>query len=578
MILTKTVNIKLNKRLIDKYGYIGNSGDIITIDVNDLPIYSTIKVEVKCDNCGQTRYLSYGLYLKNFKKRNIYTCYKCSRDLKIKKTKLEKYGDENFNNIEKFKETCLDKYGSISPLSNEEVIKKSKKTKLERYGDENFNNFEKTKNTKLIKYNDQYFTNIEKIKKTKLEKYGDKNYTNFEKTKKTNKKKYGVDYPLQNVDIYNKTIESIINKYGDYIVKLDEFRKIQSLTKSKTDFNKIKKKYTDLEFIDKKNGNYYIKCDIGHDHIFEINFNLFFLRKLHNSILCTKCNDPKIKHISSFELEVKKFLDDNNIKYESNNRKILNGKELDIYITDSNIALECNGIYWHSEIFLDKNYHLNKYLECKNKNIQLINIWEDDWIYKKEIIKSIILNKLNKTQNKIFARKCEIKPINDIKSIRNFLNKNHIQGFAPSTIKIGLYYNNEIVSIMTFSYRYINKIKTLELVRFCNLLNTNVIGSFNKLMNYFKNNYKNSENIITYADLSIFSGDVYNKYNFIKCDNITPQYYWVINGIRKHRFNYNKKKLIKEGFDPNLTEVEIMKEIGYFRIWGVGIQKWILKN
>ena len=130
-----------------------------------------------------------------------------------------------------------------------------------------------------------------------------------------------------------------------------------------------------------------------------------------------------------------------------NNRSIING-ELDIYLPELQIAIEFNGIYWHSDIYKDKNYHINKTNECINLNIKLIHIWEDEWLQKKEIILSRIKNLIG-ISNKIYARKCIIKEI-DNKEYKLFIEENHLQGFVGAKIKLGLFHNNEIVSVMSF--------------------------------------------------------------------------------------------------------------------------------
>lgn len=114
-----------------------------------------------------------------------------------------------------------------------------------------------------------------------------------------------------------------------------------------------------------------------------------------------------------------------------------------------NLAFEYNELHWHSELYKNKDYHINKTKMCKKQNIRLFHIYEDVWNYKQEIIKSMILNNIGKQKHKIFARKCKIKEVTNNKLIRSFLDKNHIQGFVGSSVKIGLYYNDELVSLIT---------------------------------------------------------------------------------------------------------------------------------
>jgi hypothetical protein len=263
----------------------------------------------------------------------------------------------------------------------------------------------------------------------------------------------------------------------------------------------------------------------------------------------------------------------------TNCKNIITPLELDIYIPELKLAFEFNGLYWHSEIYKENNYHLNKTEMCEKQGIQLIQIWEDDWLFKQDIVKSIILNKLNKITNKIFARKCEIKEINNNKLVREFLNQNHIQGFVGSKIKIGLFYDNQLVSLMTFGDRRVAMGKKstnqdeYELLRFCNKLNTYVIGGASKLFKYFINNYKPKE-ITTYADRSFSQGKLYETLGFNFIEKTKPNYYYIIDGVRHHRFNFRKDRLIKEGFDPNRTEHEIMLERKIYRIYDSGNLKF----
>ena len=114
-------------------------------------------------------------------------------------------------------------------------------------------------------------------------------------------------------------------------------------------------------------------------------------------------------------------------------------REIDIYIPQKRFGIEYHGLYWHSEIYKPKNYHLLKTNECNKNGISLIHIFEDEWLYKKEIVVSILLNKIKQINTNIYGRKCEIREISS-KISKDFLNKNHIQGNVNSKVKIGLYY------------------------------------------------------------------------------------------------------------------------------------------
>ncbi|MDA3779279.1 MAG: hypothetical protein PF487_03455, partial [Bacteroidales bacterium] len=166
-------------------------------------------------------------------------------------------------------------------------------------------------------------------------------------------------------------------------------------------------------------------------------YNRVIIYKHENT--CTKCN-PIAENSSIKENEVRNFIE-NELNFKTKKIRIEN-KEIDIYLPDYKLGIEFDGLYWHSDLFKEKNYHLNKTIECEKQDIHLLHVFEDEWIYKKEIVKSIIKSKLGIIENKIFARKCIIKEISDNNSIRNFLNINHLQSFVGSSVKIGLFYND----------------------------------------------------------------------------------------------------------------------------------------
>jgi hypothetical protein len=180
------------------------------------------------------------------------------------------------------------------------------------------------------------------------------------------------------------------------------------------------------------------------------------------------------------------------------------------------------------------------------------------------------------------ARKCEVREIFDNKLVRNFLEMNHLQGFVGSKIKLGLFYNNELVSLMTYgSYRKAMGKKgsdsSYEMLRFCNKLNINVIGGASKLFKYFIKNYDPIE-VISYADRSWSNGDLYIKLGFKFIHKTNPNYYYIINGNRKHRFGFRKDVLIKNGADPNITEHQIMLDKKIYRIFDSGNLKYSFKK
>ena len=253
-------------------------------------------------------------------------------------------------------------------------------------------------------------------------------------------------------------------------------------------------------------------------------------------------------------------------------RTVLNGNELDIYIPDKKIAIEYNGLYWHSELQKRNNYHLLKTEECEKQGIRLIHIFEDEWLHKTKICKSILSNIFGLTKSKIDAEKCIIKEVNT-KEATDFLNDNHINGWCPSQIKLGLYYENQLVSLMTFGkskHSISNKQTEYELLRFCNKVNIAVINGASKLFNYFVKNYRPTS-VICYIDRRWFNGDLCQKLGFKFIRNSKPNYFYIIGTIRKNRFNFRKSVLIKKYNCPaNMTEKEFCHKQKWYRIYDCG--------
>lgn len=319
--------------------------------------------------------------------------------------------------------------------------------------------------------------------------------------------------------------------------------------------------YSETEYINSKT-KVIIKCEehgvfeqIPNDHL--------------NGKGCPKCGLAYNK----MEDEIKEFIKSLNINIIENSKQIISPLELDIFIPSHNLAIEFDGLYWHSEVYKDKNYHLNKTELCQSKNIRLIHIFEDEWLFKKEIVKSRLKNMLGLTPNKVYGRKCVIKEVIP-KEAKIFLENNHIQGNVNSKIRLGLYYNNELIGLMTFGGLRKNlgnksNENIYELFRFCNLSNYVIIGGADKLLKHFIKHYKPKE-IISYADRRWSQGDLYNKLNFIFSHNTKPNYFYLVNDKRENRFNYRKDILVKEGFDKNKTEHDIMLERKLYRIYDCG--------
>ena len=424
-----------------------------------------------------------------------------------------------------------------------------------------------------------------KVKNTNIDKYGvSSSFSRNDVKKKIKNKlieKFGVDHPLKSDNIKNKMINNLIDKYGvDNISKIKEIKDKKNNSLKKSWVKRLSSNYSNLKIVE---GNYddrilKINCDLNKNHVFDIKLDLLHNRKEFGNVLCTICN-PINSNRSSHEDLIYEFIKTNyNGNIILNDRNSIKPFEIDIYLPELNIGFDINGLHWHNDLKKDKNYHKLKTDLSTEKNIHLIQFYEDDIINKLSIIKSMILNKLNKIENKIYARKCEIREINNNKIIKDFLNKNHIQGHIGSSIKIGLFYNSELVSLMTFGKRKFLNNDDIEIIRFCNKLNTVVVGGASKIFNYFNKKYSFNK-IITFADKSYSNGNLYENMGFEELYHTKPNYYYIYNRKRKHRFNFRKDVLVKLGYDSSKTEKEIMNELRINRIYDSGSIKYqYLKN
>jgi hypothetical protein len=288
---------------------------------------------------------------------------------------------------------------------------------------------------------------------------------------------------------------------------------------------------------------------------------------------CIRCN--QISN-SKAEKEISHFLKQYVVNIENNRTDIIQDRELDIYLPDYKLAIEHNGLYWHSYNNLSSEYkkkHYDKTNLCAEKGITLIHIFENEWVSKQEIIKSILLSKLNKN-SRIYARNCQIKELEN-NEYNNFINNNHLQGITYSKIKFGLYHNSILYCVLGMRKHHKHD---WEISRFCNLLNYNVIGGFSRLLNYFMKTH-NPTDILTYADRRYSNGNLYLKNGF-KLQKITNPGYYYVKGIKLfNRISFQKHKLSKKLaiYDPNLTETQNMFNNGYRRIWDSGHYKFTIR-
>jgi len=465
---------------------------------------------------------------------------------------------------EKIKKTNLEKYGYEYAILDKEKIEKAL---LEKYG---INNISKTQHVKNILSNIQQ--NRDKIKKKVI----------VEKHKQTCVEKYGVDSYSKTDEFKDKIKNACLEKYGvDSYSKTDEFKdKIKETTS-----NKIKLEVFDDIVNEFKTEGYLlnqeeipqnvkdtIKLICSNNHEWSTNIN-----RWKNGHRCLQCS---YSNISKTEKEIAEFIKQYFPNIIENSKSIIPPLEIDIFIPEKNIAIEFNGLYWHSDLTLkDKNYHLNKTNLCKERGIQLLHVFEDEWLYKKDIVKSILLSKLGIFENRVYARQCTVIEI-DPKEKNRFLEENHIQGLDTSTYKLGLYKNGILLSVMTFGKRKITGSSNpdMEMFRFATKTGYQVIGGASKMFTYFVRKYKPNK-VISYADVRYSNGLFYEKLGFTLKHISNPNYWYITEDRRReHRVKYQKHKLQSklEFFDSSLTEWENMIKNGRDRIYDCGnyVYEW----
>lgn len=286
--------------------------------------------------------------------------------------------------------------------------------------------------------------------------------------------------------------------------------------------------------------------------------------------VCRTCHPPATTSIG--QLEVLDFIRSLGISTVSEDRSILGGKEIDILIPEKKIGIEYNGLYWHSELNYGEPKHLLwKQQFAHNKGIRLVHIFEDEWLNKSDIVKSRIRHLLGTQSNTVYARKCEIKIISSAEK-NSFLDQNHLQGRDVSKICYGLFFKNELVSVMTFKPGSFIKGHRdgWELNRFASKLNIRVIGGASKLFKRFLIEHS-PDQVVSFADRRWNLGGLYEKLGF-KFSHCSSPSYWYLEKYSKryHRGKFMKHTLIKSEDDNQKTEWELMQSRGFDRIWDCG--------
>lgn len=466
---------------------------------------------------------------------------------KRKKTMLERYGVDNPAKskeiYDKVKKTNLERYGTICSAQSKVVKEKIKKTNLERYGVEHSFQSEEVK---------------DKIKKTSLERYGVDNPSKSDVVKQkiveSNRKNLGVDYPMQSKEVMDKSRITSLEKYGtEYPNQSDIVKgKIEATTLEHYGVNRVCKLDEFKQKVVDTNRERY-----GVDYTC-----LIYSGKL-------KGND------SSYNRSFAELLDNNGIKYE---REFL----LQKYSYDFKVGetlIEINPTATHNTHFnpygknrIDANYHRDKSKLAKDSGYSVIHVFDWD-----DVDKVVQLLKFRVTA---YARKCDVKVVSEIDT-NNYLDTYHLQGTCRGQkIRLGLYYNNQLVSLMTFGKSRFNKNCEYELLRYCS--HYNVVGGAEKLFKHFINEYKPSS-IVSYCDTSKFSGKVYDALGFTHVKTNSPRKHWYSLKEKRHitdglLLSQGYDRLFKENHGKGTSNEELILTRGYLPVYDCGQSTYIWRN
>ena len=477
---------------------------------------------------------------------------------KIRETTIKNYGGIGFavpelrqksintfkqqNNITDYKQeirdrieaTNLERYGNVSPFGNQQIINKSKQTNLEKYGVEYYAQTDESKHKNSIRMKHLYSNGL------------------YEKTKQTNLEKYGVEHIFQVPQIREESKNTKLKKYGNA-----NYTNIEKATATKI------RKYGSISY------NNRTRC---------IKTNLKKYGVKYTCILPEVYT--KNKHIiSKNNKQIFKKLQDKNIQCKYEYR--IDNKSFDIYLPEHNTVLEIDPAYTHqatgNRFFgknmlepLDKNYHIEKTKLANKNNLNCIHIFDWDNIDK-------IINMFSNKET-LYARKLKIKEVSQ-NELDEFLNNYHLQGSCKGqTIKLGLYNDNQLIEIMTFGKPRYNKNYEWELLRLCTHKDYKVVGGSNKLFKYFVRNYT-PKSIISYCDMSKFSGQVYDELGFKLLRFNPPSLHWCKGKTKHITDNLLRQRGFDQLFNTNYgkgtSNYDLMIQHKWFGVYDCGQNTYI---
>jgi hypothetical protein len=273
-----------------------------------------------------------------------------------------------------------------------------------------------------------------------------------------------------------------------------------------------------------------------------------------------------------------KFVCDLGLNSTKNDKSVIKSNltdrplEIDILIKDKKIGIEYCGLYWHNEnspFPRGRNSHKLKHDLCKSQGIQLITIFEDEWLERRPQIENILKAKLGMLP-KIYARNTKIVELKK-EEAKKFLENNHLQGSCVFVWAAGLVYEGKLVGCATLSKHHRPNRNEAILSRVC-FSDRAVVGGTSKLFKAIKQKAKELgfSSLVSWSDNRWSDGGVYEELGMTP-EELPPDYSYVKNGSQKRisKQSCQKRNLLKKGAVGD-TELEMAKSLGYSRIWDCG--------
>lgn len=451
-------------------------------------------------------------------------------------------------------------------LDQARISEKRKHTLREKHGVDNPGQTAaaRLQHQKLYSDREQVQLLVAKTQNTLLERYGVANPRHIpgveQRIQQTNLERYAVANAMQHPSVQARSQATRKEKYStDYLLAVSHSRMQEKFAKQGYD---LLCDELDYQGVTKRYNFQHHSCG----HVFET-----YINNGKNPV-CPICFYHSPSYVSRAETQLADWISNLGVTVVRQERSLIRPSHLDIFLPEHSLAIEYCGLYWHSEWAngKSKDYHLRKLERCQAVGVDLITVFEDEWLKRQATVKSIISNRLGFSQ-KLGARSCDIVSLSNTQA-RDFFDNNHLQGHTNASSTLALVHHDRPVFAMSFGRSRYNKKYSWELLRMCSAPGTQVMGGAQRLMRA-----SGKTNIISYADRRWFTGQTYEKLGMTALEPAGPGYWYTDYSKRWHRSNFTKKQLVQHGYNPGNTEVQIMQQLGYDRIWDCGNLVFVLE-